>query len=344
MHDNILLVDDDPGAIQLMGRILADVGNLRFATNGEDALRLARDFPPDLVLLDAEMQGMSGYGVLEALKSRAEMADVPVIFVTGHRELAFEVSALKAGAADFIAKPINAALVLARVATQLRLKHMTDQLRIAAATDGLTGVANRRRFDESLEHEWQRGRRRGDPLSLMLIEVDHFKQYSDRFGHRKGDSALQLVAKVLKGSARRTGDLVARSGGEEFALLLPQTRRLGAEHVARRVLGEVAEMNILHPGSGAARHLTVSVGIGCYDESSPCWVNDLAEIRYMGEDRRLPCGATDLVMSADSALSCAKQAGRAQFRLEDISGQIPSLSDKSNFGEVPKFAAVRSSS
>lgn len=322
MNDNILLVDDDPGAIQLMGRILADVGDLRFATNGEDALRLAQDSPPDLILLDAEMKGMSGYRVLDALKSRPEMAGVPVIFVTSHSEPGFEVSALEAGAADFIAKPIRAPLVLARVATQLRLKHLTDQLRFAAATDGLTGVANRRRFDETLEHEWQRARRGGDPMSLLLIDVDHFKLYNDRYGHPKGDSALQLVAKVLTGAARRTGDLVARCGGEEFALLLPQTKRLGAEHVALRVLSDVAAMNIVHSASVTARHLTVSVGIGCYDEQSSCWVTNLAEVRYIGDDHRLPCTASDLVVSADSALYAAKRAGRARFMLQDISDEI----------------------
>jgi diguanylate cyclase (GGDEF)-like protein len=273
---------------------------------------------------------MSGYRVLDALKSRPEMADVPVIFVTSHSEPGFEVSALEAGAADFIAKPIRAPLVLARVATQLRLKRMTDQLRFAAATDGLTGVANRRRFDETLEHEWQRARRGADPMALLLIDVDHFKLYNDRYGHPKGDSALQLVAKALTGAARRTGDLVARCGGEEFALLLPQTRRVGAEHVARRVVDDVAALNILHAASVTARHLTVSVGIGCYDEESAYWVNSLVDVRYVGEDRRLPCTAADLVVTADSALYAAKRAGRAQFRLQDISAEVPTLPGKTD--------------
>jgi diguanylate cyclase (GGDEF)-like protein len=324
MNDDILLVDDDPGAIQLMGRILAEVGNLRFATNGEDALRLAHESTPDLILLDAEMQGMSGYRVLDALKARPEMVDVPIIFVTSHSESAFEVSALEAGAADFIAKPIRAPLVLARVATQLRLKRMTDQLRFAAATDGLTGVANRRRFDESLEHEWQRGRRGGDPISLLLIDVDHFKLYNDRYGHPKGDTALQAVSKALTSAARRTGDLVARCGGEEFALLLPQTPRLGAEHVARRVLSSIAALNIVHAGSVTARHLSVSIGIGCYDQECVCWTSNIAEARYVSDERRLSCAAADLVVTADKALYSAKRAGRAQYRLQDVSPDGPS--------------------
>src|SRR6202171_1154717 len=124
---SILLVDDDPGAIQLMGRILADVGKLRFATNGRDALRLARDAAPDLILLDAEMPGMSGFQLLKTLKAESFLADVPVIFITSHAEAGFEVSALDMGAADFIAKPLKASRVLARVRTQLRVKHMADE-------------------------------------------------------------------------------------------------------------------------------------------------------------------------------------------------------------------------
>jgi diguanylate cyclase (GGDEF)-like protein len=318
VNDSILLVDDDPGVIQLLGRILSSVGDLRFATNGEDALRLAEESPPDLILLDAEMQGMSGYRVLDVLKGRPEMADVPVIFVTGHAEPAFEVSAFEAGAADFIAKPVRAALILARVATQLRLKRMADQLRLAAATDGLTGVANRRKFDATLEQEWQRALRSADPLSLMLIDVDHFKLYNDRYGHPKGDQSLRLVANALRHAVHRTGDLVARCGGEEFGVVLPQTARVGAQHVAQRMLNTVKSLDIPHAGSATARHLTISIGIACYDEDSAAWVGNPAEVRYIGDERRLPCTAADLVLTADKALYSAKRAGRAQTVLQDI--------------------------
>jgi diguanylate cyclase (GGDEF)-like protein len=264
------------------------------------------------------MQGMSGYRVLDSLKARPEMADVPVIFVTGHSEPAFEVSALEAGAADFISKPIRAALILARVSTQLRLKRMADELRFAAATDALTGIANRRKFDQILEQEWQRSLRGADPLSLLLIDVDHFKLYNDRYGHPKGDQALQLVAKALVNALRRTADLVARCGGEEFGLLLPQTARAGALHVAQHVLNTVKALGIAHAGSPVARHLSVSIGIACYDEQSAFWVSNPADVRYMSNDRRLSCAASDLVVTADKALYAAKRAGRAQAALLDI--------------------------
>jgi diguanylate cyclase (GGDEF)-like protein len=318
MNDTILLVDDDPGAIQQMGKILAEMGDLRFATNGEEALRLVQDSVPDLILLDAEMRGMSGYRVLDALKIRPEMVDVPVIMVTAHSEPEFEVSAFEAGAADFIAKPISAPLMQARVGTQLRVKRMTDQLRRAATTDGLTGVANRRKFDETLEYEWQRARRGCDPMALLLIDIDHFKLYNDRYGHPKGDISLRQVANALRAAALRTGDLVARCGGEEFAILLPQTSRLGAELVARRVLSAVQSLNIVHAGSATSRLLTVSIGISCYDAACAYWVDAAADFRSVGTDRRLPCTAADMVLTADKALYSAKRAGRAQARLQDI--------------------------
>jgi diguanylate cyclase (GGDEF)-like protein len=316
-NDDILLVDDDPGSIQLMGRILSSVASLRFATNGEDALRLARESAPDLMLLDTEMPGMSGFKTCGALKADPALADVPVIFVTSHSEPELEVSGFELGAADFIAKPVSAPLLLARVRTQLRVKHMSDELRRLATMDVLTGVANRRRFDESLEAEWQRGIRSGHPLSLLMIDVDHFKLFNDRYGHPAGDSCLRSVAQALTGTISRPGDLVARYGGEEFAVLLPQTACEGAEHVARYVLGAVEALAIAHEDSSTARHVTVSVGIGCYVQNSPGLAPPPAASRF-SRDPRARHSPLDLVKAADEALYAAKHAGRAQARLLDI--------------------------
>jgi diguanylate cyclase (GGDEF)-like protein len=315
--DNILLVDDDPGSIQLMGRILADVGTLRFATNGEDALKLMRERKPDLILLDAEMPSMSGFSFFDALKAEPDLADVPVIFVTSHSEPAFEVSALGMGAVDFISKPVSAPRVLARVRTHLRLKRMTDGLRRTATTDALTGIANRRQFDQSLEREWSRARRAGDPVSLLLIDVDHFKLYNDRYGHPQGDACLQHVAQALVSACLRPADLVARCGGEEFMVLLPQTPRSHAEHMARRVLNAVEALGIFHEDSLTTRHITVSVGIACYDEASACWASASADHAFT-DDAPKPVAASDLVLAADKALYCAKRSGRAQAKLRDI--------------------------
>lgn len=316
MTDSILLVDDDPSTIQSLSRMLAGVGDLRFATSGEDALRLARESAPDLILLDAEMPGMSGFEVCEALKADPTLADVPVIFVTSHSEPEFEVSGFELGAADFIAKPVSPSLVLARVHMQLRMKHSSDALRRIAMVDALTDLANRRRFDEALAHEWRRARRAGDPLSLLMIDVDHFKLFNDRYGHPAGDACLRAVAQAVARASVRPADLVARYGGEEFVVLLPQTRRDGAEHVTRGLLDAVQALSIEHGASSTGPHVTVSVGVACYDEASECWGARPVDSR--SADLGEPCCQADLVQAADKALYGAKQSGRARAMLLDI--------------------------
>ena len=316
MTNDILLVDDDPGSIQVMSRMLKGVGNLRFATNGADALRLAKEAKTDLMLLDSEMPDMSGFDICRALKSDPALANVPVIFVTSHCEPEFEVAGFALGGADFIAKPVSAPLLVARVETQLRVKRMSDELRRIATVDCLTGVANRRRFDNALEQEWRRCRRTGEPLSLLMIDVDHFKQFNDRYGHPAGDACLRAVAQALSGTSLRPADLVARYGGEEFCVLLPQTPRSGAEHVGRAVLDRVAALAIVHADSPTAPHVTVSVGIACYDQASPGWRPSAVESRSAEHPDSYPC-PVDLVKAADQALYSAKNAGRAQARLMD---------------------------
>lgn len=314
---DILLVDDDPDTIQLLGRILNEVGTLRFATNGEDALRLIHESTPDVVLLDAEMPGMSGFEVCETLKAEPAFAAVPVIFVTNHADPVFEVSGFDLGAADFIAKPVSPPLVLARVKTQLRVKRMADDLRQIATMDVLTGVVNRRGLDESLEREWRRTRRSGDPLALLMIDIDHFKLFNDRYGHPAGDACLRSVAQALVGASMRPADMVARYGGEEFIIMLPQTPRNGAEHVARDILHAIEALGIVHDESPTARHVTVSIGIGCYDAGSACWESPAADSRFT-KDIAARCAAKDLLQCADMALYSAKRAGRARARLLDI--------------------------
>jgi diguanylate cyclase (GGDEF)-like protein len=296
---SVLLVDDDPGSIQLIGSILIDAGQLRFATNGRDALRVARESTPDLILLDAEMPGMSGFELLKVLKAEFLLASVPVIFITSHSEAGFEVSALDMGAADFIAKPLRSSRVLARVRTQLRMKHMADELRRSATTDALTGVSNRRHFDESIEREWLKSRYTGDSMSLLMIDVDHFKLYNDLYGHPKGDICLQSVAQALVSTCKGPTDLVARYGGEEFAVLLPKMSRHDAMEAASQSVEAVAARGIFHEDTKTTHHVTVSVGIACYDEASPCWVKSSIERR---DDSNALCGVSDLILAADKAL------------------------------------------
>ena len=320
---SILLVDDNAGAIKLMNRILADVGDVRFAITGPEALRLAQEAPPDLILLDAEMPGMSGFDLLKAIKADSSLSEVPVIFVTSHSEADFEVLALQMGASDFISKPYRAPAVMARVNTQLRVKRLSDELRRAATTDGLTGIANRRSFDESLAREWRRAGRACDPVSLLMIDVDHFKLFNDRYGHPRGDDCLHQVAEVLAAQCHRPADFVARYGGEEFAVLLPQTPRGGAEQMAVQILEAVNAVAVPHDCSPTAAHVTVSIGIACIDPVHAHGRCNDAQVE--GESHHSGTEASDLVIAADEALYCAKRAGRARYHFRDVGVRSASL-------------------
>jgi diguanylate cyclase (GGDEF)-like protein len=317
MDDKIVVVDDDPGTIYLIGRILFGLSDLRFATSGENALRMIHDAKPDLILLDAELPGMSGFKVFDALQECPDALNVPIIFITSHNEAGFEVSALQMGAVDFIAKPFTSSRLLARVKTHLRIKRTADELRRIGSVDALTGLGSRHQFDESLVREWLRGLRVGDPISLLLIDIDQFSQYNERYGRAKGDSCLRKVAAAIKSITRRPADFVARCGGEQFGVLLPQTPRRGAEYIAHRVLDAISALNIPHEGPFAAHHVTASIGVSCYDEDSACWLSPSATFRSDDASQSVRV-SNNLLLAADKALYSAKLAGRSHARLLDI--------------------------
>ncbi|MFM2067406.1 MAG: hypothetical protein RLZZ584_2315 [Pseudomonadota bacterium] len=333
-HNNILLVDDDLGTIQLLAGIIPDLAQLRFATNGADALRLARENTPDLLVLDAEMPGMSGFQLLQAFRADPALADVPAIFVTSHSDAAFEVAGFDIGAADFIAKPVSPQLLRARVATQLRLKQLADELRRVAATDALTGLANRRTFDAALDRGWRSARRDGTALCLLAIDIDHFRAYNDRYGSAAGDDCLRAVQRALAGASLRPADLLARAGGDDFLLLLPGTPRRGAEHVAHRAIDAVRALAIVHPDTPVDALLSVSVGVGCYDDASACWTSPAAYSRLPGHAQR-SCSAVDLLQAAELAVRKAKGAGRARVRLVDVADAANRLPAGEMFTPLP---------
>lgn len=295
LNGRILVVDDAMENIQILHAALQEEQEVLFALDGERALALARSQRPDLILVDAMMPGMDGYAVCAALRAAPETRDIPVIFVTALKTPEDETRALGAGAADFITKPVNAAVVRARVRTQLTVKRQADALRALTLTDPLTGVANRRAFDERLEAEWRRCARAGLPVALILADVDHFKAYNDHYGHQGGDACLVQVGAALRRAAGRTHDLVTRYGGEEFAILLPQLNALGAEGVARRLQDELARLDIAHAASPTAPRLTVSMGLAS----------------LVPRDAQ---GADTLVARADVLLYEAKAGGRNQYR------------------------------
>jgi diguanylate cyclase (GGDEF)-like protein len=287
----VLIVDDAIENIRILNSMLKDEHEVVFALDGRKALDIARDQAPDIILLDAVMPDLDGYAVCAELKAAPTTRDIPVLFVTALNTTEDETRALDAGAIDFITKPVSAAVVRARVRTHLTLKRQSDMLRQLAMTDGLTGVANRRNFDEALEKEWRRCERARQPVSLIMADVDHFKAYNDNYGHQAGDSCLAAVAAAMGGCVRRPPDMVARYGGEEFVVLLPQEDADGAAAVAERILDRVRGLGIDHAHSSCAKHVTVSLGVAT----------------MMPARDRFPAG---LVAAADSALYRAKETGR----------------------------------
>ena len=297
---HILIVDDDPAEVLLLAQLLEPLGVIHVSTRANQALELAAAVRPDVILLDIEMPDGDGLAVCRQLKAHPDLSDTLILFVTGHADAALEARALTAGAVDLIHKPVHPDIVRARVKNCLALKQQGDQLRRLSAIDGLTGVSNRRAFDIALEREWSRSDRSGDPLALMLCDIDHFKRYNDAVGHVLGDACLQRVARELARHARRTGDLVARYGGEEFVLLLPNCTSTDAFAIGQSVLQGVSGLAIDHPASETAPHITVSVGVALRNATH--------------------VHPQDLIHAADAALYRAKHAGRN--RLEMAAGLV----------------------
>ena len=202
-NGKILIVDDAMENIQILHAALRDEHDVLFAMDGVKALEMAHQHLPDLILLDAMMPGMDGYAVCAELRASPKLHGIPIIFVTALSQPEDETRALEAGAADFISKPFNVAVVRARVRTQLTVKRQADAMRELTMTDTLTGVANRRSFNETMENEWRRCGRLILPLSVIMIDIDHFKLYNDQYGHQRGDACLQQVASAMKRCASR---------------------------------------------------------------------------------------------------------------------------------------------
>lgn len=257
----ILLVDDQPINIQVLHQAFAADHDVCMATSGVQALAVCVSQQPDLILLDIEMPDMDGFEVCKRLQADSCTRDIPVIFVTAHVDDAIQVRGLELGAVDFISKPINVKIVRARVNTHLTLKYQSDLLRRFAYIDGLTGVHNRRYFDERLVNEWSRAARTGAAISLLLLDVDFFKRYNDHYGHQAGDDCLRQVAVGLASGLKRPADILARYGGEEFVCLLPDTDLSGALQLAEQLGSQIAALQIAHADSSVAEYVTVSLGV-----------------------------------------------------------------------------------
>lgn len=308
-HPCILVIDDDPGIIRALTQILKGLAKVYFTTKGAEAAKLALACQPDLIMLDIEIPDLNGFEVCKLLKSDPLLSHIPILHVTAHTDLDTEALALSSGAIDFIHKPPHPAVVRARVSNYLAMKLQNDQLRMLSATDGLTGIANRRIFDETLHNEWLRTCRNNIPLSLLMIDVDHFKRYNDCYGHLAGDECLIAVAQLISSSIRRPGELVARYGGEEFVVLAPHCNAEQAVNLAEIIRTKIANQAINHEASDTEAVVTISIGVAC----SSAFEQGLTDNINAPE-------AIDLLKLADEALYNAKTLGRNRVFLHDGDG------------------------
>jgi len=291
MESTILIIDDNPDTIRLLSAMLREQARVLFATNGMAGLEIARSQRPQLILLDVQMKSMDGFAVCERIMADPDLRHCPVIFVTASSGVESEIACLDAGAVDFITKPLSGPVVQARVRTHLRLQAALASLDTLAHKDGLTGLHNRRYFDEQFALEVARHRRQGAALGVALVDVDHFKLYNDHYGHQMGDECLRAVAQALAQCTRRPGELVARYGGEEFVVLLPNSCDEDMLRYGDWVCQHVAALQLPHAASPVAPQVTISVG--------------LCSLAPSTDD-----SAASLLEVADKALYQAKRAGR----------------------------------
>lgn len=289
----LLIVDDQPTNIRVLHELFRQDCDVFMATSGEQAISVCQTQLPDLILLDVVMEGMDGHEVCRRLKADPATQGIPIIFITAQQQESDEVLGLELGAVDFITKPINTTIVRARVRTHLTLKLQSDLLRSMALMDGLTGVANRRKFNEDILAAWRLCLREQKPLSLILVDVDYFKRYNDRYGHQAGDDCLKSVAQTLSETVRRPYDLVARYGGEEFTCVLPNTVLSGAVEIAERMQERVRTLGIEHSASDVDRVVTISLGVAT--------LTPTRDLEFQA-----------LIEAADKQLYEAKNAGRAR--------------------------------
>ena len=272
-----MIVDDEPINIKVVQKYLKLAGyqHIIGVTDSRTVLgRIAED-QPDVVLLDIMMPEVSGLEILERIRADEQWAFLPVIVVTASDSEETKVQALELGATDFLGKPVNGTELVPRVRNALLVKANHDYLKhyakelerqtrqleaqiAQARTDALTGLANRRALDEELQRRFSECQRTGSPLSVMLLDVDHFKNFNDTHGHRAGDEALRVIAGALRGAMRQM-DLVTRYGGEEFLVILPGTAIDGAKLVAERTRQDISQTIFRYDGKDFS--LTVSIGV-----------------------------------------------------------------------------------
>lgn len=320
----VLLVDDQAIIGEAIRRMLADQPDIDFHYCGdpEQALRYAEDIKPTVILQDLVLPGIDGLTLVRRYRENAPTRDVPIIVLSTREDAEVKRDCFKAGANDYLVKLPDPIEVIARIRlhsraylnqlqrdeayralreSQQKLMETNLELQRLSTLDGLTGLANRRHLNVCLEAEWLRANRERNPVAMLMLDIDDFKSYNDNYGHLAGDEVLKRVAAELRTYAKRSTDLAARFGGEEFALILPLTPLAGAQQQAQRLCEGIAALRIPHRGSTVDASVTISVGCATL-------------VPRRGELSTL------LIDSADAALYEAKRRGKNRIAVFDHTG------------------------
>lgn len=310
----VIVCDDSIIVRQLIGKYVEKMGHFPiYAENGEQAVAIFKKELPDLVIIDVEMPGMDGYQATRELRQACDEFSqwIPIIFLSSNIDDESIVKGIDAGGDDYLAKPVSLAVLKAKIHAMGRLASMRQKLiefsnqlhevneKLLSSNqilselslkDPLTRLGNRRSFEEALLKICRGAIRDKESICMMMVDVDNFKFYNDTYGHQAGDNCLQQVGQVLKQSLRRPGDFVARFGGEEFAVLLPNTDLNGGLHVAERMRSKVQALQLLNENA-PYRIVTISVGVSYHDAKNAF-------------------DTKALIRAADEALYSAKEKGR----------------------------------
>ncbi|MCU4675322.1 diguanylate cyclase [Catenovulum sp. 2E275] len=296
----VLIVDDDKTNRRVLKECISGMAQVLLAKNGSQAIEKSMELQPDLIVLDVVMPDMDGFSVIETLRNRRATQHIPIIFITGSNSEEIELKGLRLGAVDVISKPLHPGVVQARIYTQLQNVFQRRLLDSLAHIDALTTIPNRRQFDEALEHEWQNSLALQQVLTLVILDVDYFKRYNDCYGHQSGDQVLKKVALTLKACLNDRQSLVARIGGEEFAMILPNVNLAQAQLLVDKAILQVKQLNIPHNDSKCEQVITLSAGIHSFIAKQITNTKAAFEL-------------------ADKALFKAKANGRNQYAFTDNS-------------------------